>query len=359
MNRCGSILPRKTLWWGPIAVAMIGQSRWFWSSSPVGQLMRPRMFPGFVVWSPQAFASCGTMENGSLFGSVFLLAELVIRSQVPETVMLYIEILWGSSRSKRNPGKWGKLVWNDPDNEGHRVGSPAQRGMRCRMKCRIQRSKQWSNVCSSYQAASAADSFHMLSTSFHKLWGLAWLSWSALSIGAHMFCLAIFIWAEAGLGGENLRTERVVHSFHSLQWSELINGERESKHPGKQNAAGSRKSCWNTIEGRLRWCLFREAEWRILYCPSSLHPVVPANLTTVFQRTSSFRTLRLNLFQSPCYAGPLAAPMGSLCGLCTNEARWQDQCRGLWSDVKLKLKHDSKTWAELHVPVPHSTTAQC
>jgi len=35
----------------------------------------------------------GTMENGSLFGSVFLLAELVIRSQVPETVMLYIEIL--------------------------------------------------------------------------------------------------------------------------------------------------------------------------------------------------------------------------------------------------------------------------
>ena len=27
------------------------------SSSPVGQLMRPRMFPGFVVWSPQAFAS--------------------------------------------------------------------------------------------------------------------------------------------------------------------------------------------------------------------------------------------------------------------------------------------------------------
>ena len=35
----------------------------------------------------------GTMENGSLSASVFLLAELVLKSQVPEIVILFFEML--------------------------------------------------------------------------------------------------------------------------------------------------------------------------------------------------------------------------------------------------------------------------
>ena len=61
-------------------------------SSLVG--MRHRVIPsrlcGVVTTS---VCLRGTMENGSLSASVFLLAELVLTSQVPEIVILFFEML--------------------------------------------------------------------------------------------------------------------------------------------------------------------------------------------------------------------------------------------------------------------------